>query len=270
MSTKVKKAVENVIKRGRMSEVVEAFIGGKSVTELFREAQPWFKGKKGKFRRALIAALGGKDKYNEVSARFKGTRTLFGGKRRARGPAVLIDDSEVKHIRGSKIKWVIPQASYDNMVQNYRDYKRRLASDEKMPRGTRTAMKDVIKSLKPTIRADRTGCWTREHFYEPIVVEVKGENGGKMNWRKLVAVIYVSPKGNRYVEARANEKATLIIDYPDSDFRKHLRLRRFEGSGIEQRYNREKEMIERGKRSLRETRKKKREARRLRKKGGKR
>lgn len=261
--------VATVVRKKPIVEATEAFMNGESLTELFRKAT-WFVGKKGKFRRAIIAQLGGKEKFKEVSEQFRGTRQLFGGKRRARGPAVLIDDSDVKRIRGSKIRWAIPQASHDHVVETYRSYKRKLNSDEKMPRGTRTAMRDVMKAMREEVRASRDGCWSREQLYEPITVEVKGENGGSMRWRKLIATVYVSPKGNRYVEARANEKATLILDYPDSEFRKQLRLRRYEGSGIERRHQHEKEMIERGKKSLRETRKRKREARRLRrkKKGG--
>lgn len=270
MSTKLKKKKRNIIiskTRSPIETAAEAFVGGESLTTLFRNATTWFKGKKGKFRRAIIAQLGGKEKYREVSESHASTRVRFGGRRARSGPAITIDDSNVKRLNGSKLRWTLDPAIQQNILERYRDYGRRLRSDEKLPRGSRTALRDVRRSLKAEALASRDGCWYREPLYEPITVRIKTADGpADVHWRKLKATIYVSPKGNRYVEARTNEKTSLIISMPKNEFRKEIRLRRFDDSGIARRMSEEQEMVQRGREALKRKRKARREKKLARKK----
>lgn len=241
-----------------------AFAAGESLTDLFRKASDWFVGKKGKFRRAIIAQLGGKEQYRAVSESHAGSRQLFGGKRRRRGqPAIVIDDHGVKRLK--KIRWTRSEQAQASLETQLASLRHRLKTDDLGP-AHRASFKDQIRFIKHDLATVREGAWWIDRIYEPVIVEVKGENGGSMNWRKLKATVYVSPKGRRYVECRSNEKATLILEFPKNDFKKELRLRRFEDSGLARRLHEEQEMLARGKQSLRETRKRKREARKARKK----
>lgn len=250
----------------KIAAVTERFSAGESLTTLFRESTSWFVGKKGKFRRAIIAQLGGKEKYREVSESHAGSRQLFGGKRRRRGePAIKIDDSGVKRIR--KIRWTRSAETEKQLERQLADLRHRIKHDEKLEPVHRASFRDTIRSIKRDLAVVRDGAWWIDRLYEPVVVTIKHEGEkGDMLWRKLKAVVYVSPKGRRYVECRPNEKASLILEFPKNDFKKELRLRRFEDSGLARRMSEEQEMIERGRKSLRETRKRKREQRLLRKK----
>lgn len=250
-------------KVSQIAAVTERFSAGESLTVLFRESSSWFAGKKGKFRRAIIAQLGGKEKYREVSESHAGSRQLFGGKRRKRGePAVAIDDSQAKRLK--KIRWTRNVATQAALEKQLADLRHRLKTDEKLEDVHRRSFKTTIRTLKQELAVVREGAWSVERLYEPTLVNIKGE--GDMIWRRLKAVIFVSPKGNKYVEARSNEKCTLILELPKNDMKKELRLRRFDDSGLKRRIEQEQEQLKRGRIALKRKRQERRERKARRKK----
>jgi hypothetical protein len=55
--------------------------------------------------------------------------------------------------------------------------------------------------------------WKVERVWAPILVTITDERRQerKIAWREAKATIYVSPKGNKFIEAKHNEKADLIV-----------------------------------------------------------
>jgi hypothetical protein len=181
---------------------------------------------------------------------------------------VNVDDTGVKVRDGFKLRWVVSQVAYDSMVSRYKEAKRRLKKPDVTPH-EQLIFRTVKRELRKTVRESRDGAWTTEDIYEPLVVRIKEgrkDEGKHFRWRKLVAHVYVSPSGKKYVQAKHNEKAVLIIRYPNSD----LRLRLFDSSLVAKRIRQRAEELERGAAKLeakKERGKKKRESRKSFKRG---
>jgi len=99
--------------------------------------------------------------------------------------------------------------------------------------------------------------WKIEILWEPCVVTIKGD--GKFAWRKEKLRMFISPKGNKYVQARDMEKADLIvlvrqhsvpnkegetIRLPNCDSK--LRLKRLKNSSVLKKLKKEDDVVARG------------------------
>lgn len=118
-------------------------------------------------------------------------------------------DAEAKVLDATKLKWVIPLAAQKHLKERYRELKAR-----------RLSSKTALKLFARDAEMSRAGRWTWEY----------GPKGIR---------IAVSPKNNRYVEARSNEHSHLVLDYGTKDASGWLygrpvrvRLRRFENSRV--------------------------------------
>lgn len=120
-------------------------------------------------------------------------------------------DRNVKVLDGHKLRWVIPEAVHQHVRRRWQHLRKRrgMASNAEM------------RLIKRDAKKPREGRWSWDY--------------GPRN-----TLITVSPKSNRYVRARANERADLIIDYGTKDRsgwshgvgRLLVRLKRFERSHI--------------------------------------
>jgi hypothetical protein len=131
----------------------------------------------------------------------------------------------------------------------------------------RTAGVPLINDAKVKRCTDtsKTAGWTAEHHYRPVVVNVEGV--GNVPWREEVATTYVSPKGERYVQAKPSEKADLIVTskyegIPD------FRMKLYETSAVARRVKHEEKLIKHGTKIIEHRRKVKR-AKRLARKSAK-
>jgi hypothetical protein len=110
--------------------------------------------------------------------------------------------------------------------------------------------------------------WSWSWVWDPVVINIaaerrKGEEGGrKVQWRKLRYMVFTSPKGNQYVEARATERADVLVMRPTSSPRRDVfgkktgemwvhnfpsvRLRKLKDSVHAKRADQEQKALERG------------------------
>lgn len=105
-------------------------------------------------------------------------------------------------------------------------------------------------SQVPHIRsASKSKGWTTRWIRRPVLVKVDlGTKLGTrtMAWQETVATIYVSPKGNEYVPAKATEKANLIIwDKRRMIGLPPIRLKRYHDSSVKRTLAREERAIKR-------------------------
>lgn len=109
--------------------------------------------------------------------------------------------------------------------------------------------------------------WTTARVFGPAAVRITDSGGSRtIAWRSLEALIFISPKGNRYVRASAHEQADLIITH-DIVGIPPTRLRRYETSGVKHRATQRAKELKRGEAGLtrkRATRRERKAARRAR------
>lgn len=118
-------------------------------------------------------------------------------------------DREAKVLDAKKIEWVLPKEAQQYLAERLAQLRERRGSTSR----------DDLRLIKEGALARRIGRWSW----------VRGERN---------TLILVSGKGNRYVKARTNERADLILDYGLKDrsgwvFGKEafrVRLKRFENS----------------------------------------
>ena len=101
--------------------------------------------------------------------------------------------------------------------------------------------------------------WTWERRYKPVIATVKGV--GNIPWRKETALIFISPKGKRYVQAKGAEKADLIRDFPGTEGLPPMRLKLYAESAVARQARREAKELAHGEAALARTRTRKRTAR---------
>lgn len=121
-------------------------------------------------------------------------------------------DARARVLNGHKLKWIVPIAAQDVLREQV------TALTARLKRGDRSVSRANLAITKQAATAKRAGCWSWEH----------GPHG--LN-------IVISAKGNRYVRARPNEYADLILDYTGRDHGgwyngARVRLRKFAGSSI--------------------------------------
>lgn len=110
--------------------------------------------------------------------------------------------------------------------------------------------------------------WTSEYVYEPKIVRIKMPDKSMANfpWREMKAHIFVSPKGNRYVEAKPMEKADLLVVVQNGDKNPPIkRLKRFERSSVLKKIKQDKEILKHGLKAQKHRKKVKKEKRAARK-----
>lgn len=106
--------------------------------------------------------------------------------------------------------------------------------------------------------------WTSEYIYEPKVVRIKMPDKSMANfpWREMKAHIFVSPKGNRYVEAKPMEKADLLVVVQTGEKNPPVkRLKKFERSSVLKKIKQDKEVLKRGLKAQKHRKKIKKEKR---------
>ena len=128
-------------------------------------------------------------------------------------------------------------------AQGGRTVEQRVADD--------SAVKQITKS---------TG-WRTERRYKGILVSI--HDVGNMAWREEIAHIYVSPKGNKYVQAKPSQKADLIRSFSALGL-PSMRLVRYAPETVERKVKAEARVVERGQASLARKRAAKRAARQAR------
>jgi hypothetical protein len=95
--------------------------------------------------------------------------------------------------------------------------------------------------------------WTCRREWEPRIVTIKGKDKdgrrveGKHAWRELKAMIFISPKGNEYVQALGTEKADLIVTPAGLP---PVRLRKYATSAVARRAKEVEKERERGEAAL--------------------
>lgn len=217
------------------------------------------------YRTTLITTLRdfmGRAAYDEMiasSGRRPGVRVVG-----ADGVAVMkpaLDDSKVKTLDGSKLRWVMAARIHEHIVERYHDLGTRLEgnlTDEdlspELARTVRLSMESTRKSMEADVFVERKGAWSTDTLFEPIVVET---DDGKMLWRKKVADLFIAPDGTQYVRARTNEGADLVISRKVGEA---LRLRLYETSSVAKAAKKEEALVERGKAAKAERKSKKEKA----------
>lgn len=121
------------------------------------------------------------------------------------------------------------------------------------------------KKVKRVTDTSKSAGWTYEYKYRPIVVAIEGV--GNVGWREQTALIFISPKGERYVQAKPSEKADLIgvsktLGIPD------FRMRLYETSAVARKVKRDEKLIKHGTKLL-EVRRKVKKTKRLARKSAK-
>lgn len=113
--------------------------------------------------------------------------------------------------------------------------------------------------VKRVTDTSKTAGWTFEYKYRPLVVNIEGV--GNVGWREQTALIFISPKGVRYVQAKPSEKADLIAlskvpGIPD------YRMRLYETSAVARKVKQDEKLIKHGTKLL-EVRRKVKKTKRL-------
>lgn len=107
--------------------------------------------------------------------------------------------------------------------------------------------------------------WTLEREWRPTLVTMKIDGEKKtMPWRECKTTVFVSPSGNRYVRAQANERADLIMTFKGNAI-PVARLRKAGTSALERKLKEEDRLVKRGLKKLAVVKKDKREKRQSRK-----
>lgn len=145
------------------------------------------------------------------------------------GAAGLPNDAKVKTIRADTVRWCDSDTIHQHFIEQAEDIKARLAGgqlhhDAVVDRKLRVSLKDVLRAIKPRIAAKRDGCWSTRDVWEGATVKIKDGDGkpAATQWRKHVAKVYRSPKGDEYVEAKSLETADLIVKGKGGDVRLRL------------------------------------------------
>lgn len=89
--------------------------------------------------------------------------------------------------------------------------------------------------------------WQVERNWEPAIIPITVNGERKtMMWQQSKMTVYVSPSGNRYVQAGMNEKADLILNSKKHKGLPALRLRKLENSAKAKKVKQEDTLVKRG------------------------